>query len=143
MIHTPKRISLFLSYFLFIFIAVFESPTMATQYTAQDFTDLLKIPKGYKQFKKYVQTGKGTSEQVSSDHEGCLELDFWYEIECFKKDATLAYAQAMFSTYPFFSFSSLLILCGSYSVCFLLFVINFCFILLHFLFHLFHFVRVK
>lgn len=76
---------------------------MATQYTAQDFTDLLKIPKGYKQFKKYVQTGKGTQAEVSNDHDGALELDFWYEIECFRKDATQSYALSLFNTYPFFS----------------------------------------
>jgi hypothetical protein len=42
---------------------------MATQYTAQDFTDLLKIPKGYKLFKTYVHTGKGTSKAPSAEHE--------------------------------------------------------------------------
>lgn len=51
---------------------------MATQYTAADFTDLLKIPKGYKQFKTYVHTGKGTSSTPSTENEGVLELDFWY-----------------------------------------------------------------
>lgn len=72
---------------------------MATQYTAQDFTDLLKIPKGYKQFKKYVQTGKATQNEISTEHEGALELDFWYEIECFKKDSSLSFALALFSSY--------------------------------------------
>lgn len=49
---------------------------------------------------KWNKTGKGTTKTPSPEHEGVLELDFWYEIECFKKDATQPYAQAMFNTYP-------------------------------------------
>ena len=47
---------------------------MATQYTAQDFTDLLKIPKGYKLFKTYVHTGKGNSKE-SAENEVCGNED--------------------------------------------------------------------
>lgn len=43
---------------------------MATQYTAQDFTDLLKIPKGYKLFKTYVHTAKGT-KPTSTEYAVC------------------------------------------------------------------------
>lgn len=80
-------------------MTVVSTSKLASQYTAQDFSELLQDSEGYIKFKNYICTAKNTTA-ASLTSKGALEIQFYDETEKFRKNPSLEQATFISQTYP-------------------------------------------